>query len=143
MDEKELRLLLLLATSCCQLLLLEEISKKRKRRKIWANESLRKRNTLGAYTTIISEFQLQDRYSYRKYLRIFFSSMSFLLFKFFYLLNFFSFSNPKNKLNRSVCVMNSQISCVFFVTKQNWFDLIWIHFFWIVATIFTAASSVF
>ena len=70
MDEKELRLLLLLATSCCQLLLLKEISKKRKRRKTWVKEWLRKRNTLGTYNTIISEFQLQDRYSYRKHLRM-------------------------------------------------------------------------
>ena len=67
MDEKELYLLLLLATSCCQLLLLEEFSKKRKRRKIWVKELLRKRSTLGTYNSIISEFQLQDCYSYRKY----------------------------------------------------------------------------
>ena len=60
MDEKELRLLLLLVTSCCQLLLLEEISKKRKRRKIWVKEWAPQRNTLEAYNTIISEFQLQD-----------------------------------------------------------------------------------
>ena len=70
MDEKELPLLLLLATSCCQLLLFEEMSKKRKRRKIWVKEWLRKRNTLGAYKSIISEFQLQDRYSCCKYLRM-------------------------------------------------------------------------
>ena len=70
MDEKELLLLLLLATSCSQLLLLEEISKKIKQRKIWVKGWLRKKNTLGAYNTIISEFQLQDRYSYRKYLRM-------------------------------------------------------------------------
>ena len=70
MDEKELRLLLLLVTSCCQLLLLEEISKKRKRRKIWVKEWLRQRNTLEAYNTIVSEFQLHDHYSYRKYLRM-------------------------------------------------------------------------
>ena len=59
MDEKELHLLLLLATFCGQLFLIEEISKKRKRRKIWVKEWLRKRNTLVAYNTIISEFQLQ------------------------------------------------------------------------------------
>ena len=63
----ELRRLLLLATSSCQLLLLEEISKKTKRRKIWVMEWLRKRNTLGAYNTIISEFQLPYHYNYRKY----------------------------------------------------------------------------
>ena len=70
MDEKEFRLFLLLATSCCLIIFLEEISKKRKRKKNWVTEWLRKRNTLGAYNTIISEFQLQDRYSYRKYLRM-------------------------------------------------------------------------
>ena len=70
MDEKELHLLLLLTTSCCQLLFPEEISKNRKRRKIWVKEWLQKRNTVGKFNTIISEFQLQDRYSYRKYLRI-------------------------------------------------------------------------
>ena len=70
MDEEELHLLLLLGTSCCRLLLLEEISKNRKRRKIWVKERLRKRNILGAYYTIISDFQLQARYSYCKSLRI-------------------------------------------------------------------------
>ena len=63
----ELRRLLLLAKSSCQLLLLEEISKKRKQRKIWVKEWIWKRNILGAYNTIISEFQLPYHYSYRKY----------------------------------------------------------------------------
>ena len=70
MHEKELHVLLLLATSCFQLLLIEEISKKRKRRKIWFKEWLRKGNTLETYNTIISEFQPQDRYIYREYLRM-------------------------------------------------------------------------
>ena len=67
-DEKEFHLLQLLAKSSCQLLILVEISKKRKKRNIWVKEWLKKRNRLGAYN-IISEFQLQGRYSYRKHLK--------------------------------------------------------------------------
>ena len=64
-------LLLILAVCICQTTLLCQLPfKKRKKCTVWVKEWLRRRNTRGAYNTIVSELQLQDRYSYRRYLRM-------------------------------------------------------------------------
>ena len=64
-------LLLLLAVCICQTVTLCQFPfKKRKKRKIWVKEWLRRQETLGAYNNIASELQLQDCYSYRRYLRM-------------------------------------------------------------------------
>ena len=71
MLDEEKYLLLLLALCCCKTLILSSFPTKQKRkRRIWVKEWLKKRETLGAYNTIIAELQLQDRYSYIRYLRM-------------------------------------------------------------------------
>lgn len=59
-----------MATSGYQLLLLDKIPRKRKPRKVWFNAGLQKRTTFGVHNTIIFKLHLQDRYRYRKYLRV-------------------------------------------------------------------------
>ena len=69
MNFNEDTILLLLAVytyqtvTLCQLLF-----KKLKKCRIWEKEWLWRRQTLGPYNTIVSELQLQDRYSYQSYL---------------------------------------------------------------------------
>ena len=59
-----------MAISGYQLLLLDKIPRKRKPRKVWFNAGLQKRTTFGVHNTIIFKLHLQDRYRYRKYLRV-------------------------------------------------------------------------
>ena len=71
MNFHEDTLLLLLATCICQTIFLYQLPfMKRKRPKMWVKEWLHRRETLEAYNTIVSEFQLQDRYSYQRYLKM-------------------------------------------------------------------------
>ena len=71
MNFHEDALLLLLAACICQTIFLYQLPfKKRQRRKTWVKEWLHRQETLGAYNTIVSEFQLQDCYSYQRYLRM-------------------------------------------------------------------------
>ena len=44
--------------------------KQRKRRSCWVKEWLNRRNSLSAYQTILSELRLNDRESFRRYLRM-------------------------------------------------------------------------
>ena len=44
--------------------------KQRKRRSCWVKEWLNRRNSLSPYQTILSELRLNDRESFRRYLRM-------------------------------------------------------------------------
>ena len=71
MNFDEDTLLLLLAIFICQTVIVCQLPfKKHKKCKIWVKEWLHCQEMLGAYNSIVSELQLQDCYSYRRYLKM-------------------------------------------------------------------------
>ena len=60
MNFDEDTLLMLLVIFICQAVALCQLPFKK--RKTWVKERLRRRETLGAYNTIVSELQLQNHY---------------------------------------------------------------------------------
>ena len=71
MDEDDVLLFLILAT-CAQMQahIIQKLKCNRRKRKVWVKSWLRRRDEKGAYNDIIQELRLEDRYDYRKYMRM-------------------------------------------------------------------------
>ena len=64
------KLMVLLITAGGGLLLSQECVKERRKRRQWVRPWIRKRDSKGAYYSIISYLRLTDKEGFRKYLRM-------------------------------------------------------------------------